>query len=151
MKSNAEFEALSCEDKFKYLHEILKCIKPECLKRVDVEPPKAPKMRKRLGESWVNLKDAEQYNWYEYSYEYFVVGLWYCDPNFTHHSGSACDRAVGFPAIDKDVIPKEPARWTFSDNTETPEWFNQDNIQDGNIWVKPLCVHADPEDNEDDD
>lgn len=38
----------------------------------------------------------------------------------------------------------------------TPEkiqylYENQDNIQDGNIWVKLLCVHDDPEDNEDDD
>ena len=152
MKSDIEFEAMDCEDKFKYLHEMLKSIKPECLERVDVKPVKAPKkIRKSLGDKWVNLKDADEYNWYEYSYEDFVVGLWYCDPNFTHYSGSACDRAVGFPALDKDVIPKEPARWTFSGNTETPEWFNQDNIQEGNIWVKLLCVHDDTEDDEDDD
>lgn len=151
MKSNAEFEAMSCEDKFKYLHEILKCIKPKCLERVDVEPPKAPKMRKRLGESWINLKDAEQYNWYEYSYEDFVIALWYFDPNFSHYSGSACDRGVGFPAIDKDIIPNDPAQWTFGNrDTPKPEWFNEDNIKEGNIWVKLLCVHADPEDNEDD-
>lgn len=153
MKSNAEFEALSCEDKFKYLHEMLKCIKPECLERVDVEPPKPPKkIRKPLGDFWVNLKDAEDYNWYPYSYEDFVVGLWYCDPNQSHYSGSACDRGVAFPAIDTDVIPNEPRQWTFGvRDTPKPEWFNEEHIRQGNIWVKPICVHADDDEDEEDD
>ena len=153
MKSDAEFEALSCEDKLKYLHEMLKCIKPECLERVGVEHPKDPKIRKRLGDFWVNLKDADQYNWLEYSYEDFVIGLWYSDPNLAHYSGSACDRSVGFPAIDVDVIPKKPEQWTFCDNTkEAHSWFNEANIKEGNIWVKLLCVHEDEsEDDEDDD
>ena len=152
MKSDIEFEALSCEDKFKYLHEMLKCIKPECLERVDGKPMKAPKkVRKPLGDFWVNLKDAEDYNWYTYSYEDFVVGLWYCDPNHSHYSGSVCDRGVAFPAIDKDVIPGDASQWTFGERDVKPEWFTDENIQEGNIWVKLLCVHADPEDNEDDD
>lgn len=152
MKSNAEFEALSCEDKFKYLHEMLKCIKPECLERVDVEPPKAPKkIRKPLGDFWVNLKDAEDYNWYTYSYEDFVVGLWYGDPNHSHYSGSACDRGVAFPVIDKDVIPGDASQWAFGERDVKPEWFTDENIQKGNIWVKLLCVHDASEDEEDDD
>lgn len=152
MKSNAEFEALSCEDKFKYLHEILKCIKPECLERVDGKPMKAPKkVRKPLGDFWVNLKDAEDYNWYTYSYEDFVVGLWYCDPNHSHYSDSACDRGVAFPAIDKDVIPGDASQWTFGKCDVKPEWFTDEHIQEGNIWVKLLCVHDASEDEEDDD
>ena len=153
IKSDIEFEAMSCEDKFEYLHEVLKSIKPECLERVDGKPMKAPKkVRKPLGDKWVNLKDAEDYKWYAYSYEDFVVGLWYCDPNHSHYSGSACDRGVAFPAIDKDIIPNEPLQWTFGDrDTLKPEWFNEENIQKGNIWVKLLCVHDASEDEEDDD
>lgn len=149
MKSDIEFEAMDCEDKFKYLHEMLKSIKPECLERVDGKPMKAPKkIRKSLDDKWVNLKDAEDYKWYEYSYEDFVVGLWYSNPNKSHYSGSACDRGVAFPAIDKDEIPNEIHHWTFGEREVKPEWFNEDNIQEGNIWVKPLCVHDDTEDDE---
>lgn len=139
----SDFELMTTPEKVQYLYEKLNKIKPECFKEDPIQP---------LGESWINLKDADQYNWYEYSYEDFVVGLWYCDPNFTHYSGSACDRAVAFPAIDKDIIPNDPAQWTFGNrDTPKPEWFNDDNIREGNIWVKLLCVHDDPEDNEDDD
>lgn len=156
MTKKIDFKGLSIGEKleviqnqFESLQKLVDKIKPECFIEESEEEP--PVERKRLGESWINLKDADQYNWYEYFYEDFVVGLWYCDPNFTHYSGSACDRAVGFPAIDKDVIPKEPDQWTFGDGREAPEWFNDDNIKEGNIWVKLLCVHADPKDNEDDD
>lgn len=147
-----DFEALSCEEKFDYLNEMLKRIKPECLERVDGKPMKAPKkVRKPLGDFWVNLKDAEEYNWYTYSYEDFVVGLWYCDPNHSHYSDSAHDRGVAFPAIDKDVIPGDASQWTFGERGVKPEWFTDENIQEGNIWVKLLCVHADPEDFEDEE
>lgn len=151
MKSNAEFEAMSCEDKFTYLHEILKCIKPECLEKVEVEPPKAPKMRKRLGDFWVNLKDAKEYKWYGYSYEDFVMGIWYINPNNSHYSGSTNDRAVGFPAIDSDVIPDDPDQWSFGASEEEHEWFTEENIKEGLIWVKPLMVHADDDDEDEDD
>ena len=147
-----DFEALSCEEKFDYLNEMLKRIKPECLERVDGKPMKAPKkVRKPLGDFWVNLKDAEEYNWYTYSYEDFVVGLWYCDPNHSHYSASARDRGVAFPEIDKDVIPGDASQWTFGERGVKPEWFTDENIQEGNIWVKLLCVHADPEDFEDEE
>ena len=152
MKSDIEFEAMDCEDKFKYLHEVLKSIKPECLERVDGKPMKAPKkVRKPLGDFWVNLKDAKEYKWHEYFYEDFVMGIWYINPNNSHYSGSTNDRAVGFPAIDSGVIPDHPKQWSFGASEEEHEWFTEENIKEGLIWVKPLMVHADDDDEDEDD
>ena len=135
MENNTiDFEALSCEEKFDYLNEMLKRIKPECFK--DEESTKV----KPLGDFWVNLKDAKGYNWSKYSYEDFVIGLWSFDPNKANHSGSACDRNVGFPRNFKG-IPNETSHWDFGDGKEVPDWFTQSNINEGNIWVKPLFVH----------
>ena len=73
-----DYERMTTPEKVQYLYEKLNNLKPECLERVDGKPMKAPKkVRKPLGDFWVNLKDAEDYNWYTYSYEDFVVGLWY--------------------------------------------------------------------------
>ena len=151
MKSNSEFEMLSCKDKFKYLHELLTAIKLECFNEAEVEVPKAPAKKKPLGDFWVNLKDAKEYKWHEYSYEDFVMGVWYSNPNNSHYSGSANDRAVGFPTIDYDEIPDDPDQWSFGASEDDHEWFNEENIKEGNIWVKPLMVHADPDEDEDDD
>ena len=147
----SDFELMNTPEKIQYLYEKLNKIKPECF--IEESEEEHPVKCKPLGDFWVNLKDADEYYWSDYSYEDFVVGLWHSDPNLAHYSENACDRAVGFPAIDVDVIPKKPEQWDFGDNQEAPSWFNEDNIKEGNIWVKLLCVHADPEDykKEDDD
>ena len=137
-----DYECMTTPEKVQYLYEKLNKLKPECF----VEEPNQP-----LGDFWVNLKEADNFYWSEYAYEDFVVGLWYCDPNHSHYSGSACDRGVAFPAIDKDVIPGDASQWTFGERDVKPEWFTDENIQEGNIWVKLLCVHDASEDNEDDD
>ena len=151
---NVDFEGLSIGEKFEViqnqfdtLQKLVNKIKPECF----MEEEEPPIVRQPVGDYWINLKDADDYYWSEYSYEDFVVGLWYCDPNHSHYSGSACDRGVAFPAIDKDVIPGDASQWTFGERGVKPEWFTDENIQEGNIWVKLLCVHADPEDDEEDD
>lgn len=143
-----DYECMTTPEKVQYLYEKLNKIKPECFMEEE-EPPK--KIRKPLGDFWANLKDAEDYKWYPYSYEDFVVGLWYSDPNHSHYSCSTNDRAVGFPAIDSDVIPDHPKQWSFGASEEEHEWFTEENIKEGLIWVKPLMVHADDDDDEDDD
>ena len=143
----SDFELMNTPEKIQYLYEKLNKIKPECF----MEEEEPPVVRQPVGDYWINLKDANDYYWSEYSYEDFVVGLWYCDPNHSHYSGSACDRGVAFPAIDKDVIPGDASQWTFGKCDVKPKWFTDENIQEGNIWVKLLCVHDDTEDDEDDD
>ena len=144
-----DYERMSTGEKIQFLYDKLNRVKPECFE--EVEAPKAPKARKPLGDFWVNLKDAKEYKWYEYSYEDFVMGIWYINPNNSHYSGSTNDRAVGFPAIDSDVIPDDPDQWSFGASEEEHEWFTEENIKEGLIWVKPLMVHADDDDEDEDD
>ena len=151
------FEGLSIGEKFdvilnqfESIQKRLDKIKPECflIEEKSTEPitPREP-----LGDFWVCLKDAKEYKWHEYSYEDFVMGIWCINPNNSHYSGSTNDRAVGFPAIDSDVIPDHPKQWSFGASEEEHEWFTEENIKEGLIWVKPLMVHADDDDEDEDD
>lgn len=141
------FEGLSIGEKFdvilnqfESIQKRLDKIKPECflIEEKSTEPitPREP-----LGDFWVCLKDADNYYWSEYAYEDFVIGLWGCDANKVRHSGSAENRNVGYPKEFYGVSPNKTEHWSFGSGKPIPEWFTQENIDNGRIWVKPLCVH----------
>lgn len=148
---NVDFEGLSIGEKFEViqnqfdtLQKLVNKIKPECFMEEEEEPPV---VRQPVGDYWINLKDADDYYWSEYSYEDFVVGLFGCDANRVRHSGSASSRNVAFPKEFYGASPDKVCHWDFGGGKPIPEWFNQENIDRGKIWVKPLCIHeVEPED-----
>ena len=149
---NVDFEGLSIREKFEVIQnqfdtiqKLVNKIKPECFMEEEEEPPL---VRQPVGDYWINLKDADDYYWGEYSYEDFVVGLFGCDANRVRHSGSVTNRSVAFP---KEFYPDKTCHWSFGDGTPIPKWFTQENINKGKIWVKPLMVHADDDDEDEDD
>ena len=136
-----DYERMTTPEKVQYLYEKLNNLKPECFKE---EPPL---VRQPVGDYWINLKDADDYYWGEYSYEDFVVGLFGCDANKVRHSGGAENRNVAFPKEFYEASPDKVCHWDFGGGKPIPEWFNQENINNGKIWVKPICVHdVEPED-----
>lgn len=149
---SVDFEGLSIGEKFEviqnHLDNLIKLvnrIKPECL--VEEEEEELPIERKPVGDFWVNLKEADNFYWGEYAYEDFVVGLFGCDANRVHRSGSASSRNVAFPKEFYEASPDKVCHWDFGDGKPIPEWFNQENIDRSKIWVKPLCIHeVEPED-----
>lgn len=127
-----DYERMTTGEKIQFLYDKLNRVKPECF----VEEPTQP-----LGDFWVCLKDADNYYWSEYAYEDFVIGLWGCDANRVRHSGSAENRNVGYPKEFYEASPNKTEHWSFGSGKPIPEWFTQENIDNGRIWVKPLCVH----------
>ncbi len=138
----SDFELMNTPEKIQYLFEKLNEIKPECFKEKTNQP---------LGDFWVNLKEADNFYWSEYAHEDFVVGLFGCDANKVRHSGSASSRNVAFPKEFYGDSPDKVCHWDFGGGKPIPEWFNQENIDRGKIWVKPICVHADDDEDEEDD
>ena len=133
-----DYERMTTPEKVQYLYEKLNKLKPECF----VEEPNQP-----LGDFWINLKEANNYYWSEYFYEDFVVGLFEGDANKVRHSGAASSRNVAFPNQLYGASPDKVCHWDFGGGKPIPEWFNQENINNGKIWVKPICVHdVEPED-----
>lgn len=140
-----DYERMTTPEKVQYLYEKLNKIKPECFMEENEEEP--PVVRKPVGDFWVNLKEADNFYWGEYSYEDFVIGLFGCDANRVRHSGSVTNRSVAFPKEFYGASPDKTCHWSFGDGTPIPEWFSQENIDKGKIWVKPLCLHeVEPED-----
>lgn len=136
---NIDFEDLSLEDKCMYLNEMLNRIKPECFKGETIQTPKL----KALGNFWVNLKDAEEYYWDSYAYEDFVMGVWTTDPNKLYRSNSVCERRVAYLGGLNCGSANCADDWDFDDACgDRPEWFTQDAIDKGKIWVKPLIAHG---------
>lgn len=136
---NIDFEDLSLEDKCMYLNEMLKRIKPECFNGETMQTPKL----KALGDFWVNLKDAKEYYWDSYDYEDFVMGVWSTDPNKLYRSNDVCKRRVAYLSGLNCGSANLADDWDFGDDCEErPEWFTQDAIDKGHIWVKPLIAHG---------
>ena len=136
---NIDFEDFSDEEKFDYLYKMLNSIKPECFADCARDASKL----KALGDFWVNLKDAEEYYWDSYNYEDFVMGVWTTDPNKLYHSNSACERRVAYLSGLNCGSANCADDWDFSEYCEErPEWFDQDAIDKGKIWVKPLIAHG---------
>ena len=137
--TDIDFEDFSDEEKFDYLYKMLNSIKPECFADCARDASKL----KSLGDFWVNLKDAEEYYWDSYDCEDFVVGVWTTDPNKLYHSNTTCERRVAYPSGLKCVSANCADDWAFSEYCEErPEWFTQDAIDKGHIWVKPLIAHG---------
>jgi hypothetical protein len=137
--TDIDFEDFSDEEKFEYLYKMLNSIKPECFADCARDASKL----KSLGDFWVNLKDAEEYYWDSYDYEDFVVGVWTTDPNKLYRSNNACERRVAYLSGLKCVSANCADDWAFSEYCEErPEWFTQDAIDNGHIWVKPLIAHG---------
>ena len=137
--TDIDFEDFSNEEKFDYLYKMINSIKPECF----VDGVKDVAKLKALGDFWVNLKDAEEYYWDSYSYEDFVMGVWTTDPNKLYHSNSACERRVAYLSGLNCGSANCADDWDFSEYCEErPEWFDQDAIDKGKIWVKPLIAHG---------
>lgn len=135
----ADFYGFSEEEKFNYLYNMVKSIKPECF----VDGVKDVAKLKALGDFWVNLKDAEEYYWDSYAYEDFVMGVWTTDPNKLYHSNSACERRVAYLSGLNCGSANCADDWDFNEYCEErPEWFDQDAIDKGKIWVKPLIAHG---------
>ena len=136
---NIDFEDFSDEEKFDYLYKMLNSIKPECFADCARDASKL----KALGDFWVNLKDAEEYYWDSYAYEDFVMGVWTTDPNKLYRSNSACERRVAYLSGLNCGSANCADDWDFSEYCEErPEWFDQDAIDKGKIWVKPLIAHG---------
>ena len=136
---NIDFEDFSDEEKFDYLYKMLNSIKPECFADCARDASKL----KALGDFWVNLKDAEEYYWDSYNYEDFVMGVWTTDPNKLYHSNSVCERRVAYLSGLNCGSANCADDWDFSEYCEErPEWFDQDAIDKGKIWVKPLIAHG---------
>lgn len=140
MKGNTiEFEGFSEEEKFNYLYNVVKSIKPECFVGGVNDVAKL----KALGDFWVNLKDAKEYYWDSYNYEDFVMGVWTTDPNKLYSSNSACERRVAYLSGLRCCSANCADDWDFSEYCEErPEWFTQDALDKGKIWVKPLIAHG---------
>lgn len=137
--TDIDFEDFSDEEKFDYLYKMLNSIKPECFADCARDASKL----KSLGDFWVNLKDAEEYYWDSYAYEDFVMGVWTTDPNKLYHSNSACERRVAYLSGLNCGSANCADDWDFSEYCEErPEWFDQDAIDKGKIWVKPLIAHG---------
>lgn len=137
--TDIDFEDFSDEEKFEYLYKMLNSIKPECFADCARDASKL----KSLGDFWVNLKDAEEYYWDSYDYEDFVVGVWTTDPNKLYRSNNACERRVAYLSGLKCVSANCADDWDFIEYCEErPEWFTQDAIDKGHIWVKPLIAHG---------
>ena len=133
------FEDFSNEEKFDYLYKMLNSIKPECFADCARDASKL----KALGDFWVNLKDAEEYYWDSYEYEDFVMGVWTTDPNKLYRSNNACERRVAYLSGLNCGSANCADDWDFSEYfEERPEWFTQDAIDKGHIWVKPLIAHG---------
>lgn len=136
---NIDFEDFSNEEKFDYLYKMINNIKPECFADCVRDASKL----KALGDFWVNLKDAEEYYWDSYSYEDFVLGVWTTDPNNLYRSNNACERRVAYLSGIGCCSANCADDWDFSDDCgDRPEWFTQDAIDKGKIWVKPLITHG---------
>lgn len=137
--TDIDFEDFSDEEKFDYLYKMINSIKPECFADCARDASKL----KSLGDFWVNLKDAEEYYWDSYAYEDFVMGLWTTDPNKLYHSNSACERRVAYLSGLNCGSANCADDWDFNEYCEErPEWFDQDAIDKGKIWVKPLIAHG---------
>ena len=137
--TDIDFEDFSNEEKFDYLYKMINSIKPECFADCARDASKL----KALGDFWVNLKYAEEYYWDSYSYEDFVMGVWTTDPNKLYHSNSACERRVAYLSGLNCGSANCADDWDFSEYCEErPEWFDQDAIDKGKIWVKPLIAHG---------
>lgn len=137
--TDINFEDFSDEEKFDYLYNMVNSIKPECF----VDDVKDASKLKSLGDFWVNLKDAEEYYWGSYDCEDFVIGVWTTDPNKLYHSNSACERRVAYLSVPNCGSANCADDWYFSEYCgDRPEWFTQDAIDEGHIWVKPLIAHG---------
>lgn len=137
--TDIDFEDFSDEEKFDYLYKMLNSIKPECFADCARDASKL----KSLGDFWVNLKDAEEYYWDSYDYEDFVMGVWTTDPNKLYRSNNACERRVAYLSGICGDSADCADDWDFSEYCEErPEWFTQDAIDNGHIWVKPLIAHG---------
>lgn len=137
--TDINFEDFSDEEKFDYLYKMINSIKPECFADCARDASKL----KSLGEFWVNLKDAKEYYWDSYNYEDFVMGVWTTDPNKLYRSNDACERRVAYLSGLNCGSANCADDWDFSEYCEKrPEWFDQDAIDKGKIWVKPLITHG---------
>lgn len=137
--TDIDFEGFSDEEKFNYLYKMINSIKPECFADCARDASKL----KALGDFWVNLKDAEEYYWDSYAYEDFVMGVWTTDPNKLYHSNNVFERRVGYLSELNCGSANCADDWDFSDDCrDSPEWFTQDAIDKGHIWVKPLIAHG---------
>lgn len=137
--TNIDFEDFSNEEKFDYLYKMINSIKPECFADCARDASKL----KALGDFWVNLKDAEEYYWDSYNYEDFVMGVWTTDPNKLYRSNNACERRVAYLSGLNCGSANCADDWDFNEYCEErPEWFDQDAIDKGKIWVKPLIAHG---------
>lgn len=137
--TDIDFEDFSDEEKFNYLYKMINSIKPECFADCARDASKL----KSLGDFWVNLKDAEEYYWDSYAYEDFVMGVWTTDPNKLYRSNNACERRVAYLSGLNCGSANCADDWDFGDDCgDRPEWFTQDAIDKGHIWVKPLIAHG---------
>lgn len=128
-----DYERMTTPEKVQYLYEKLNKVKPECF----VEEPNQP-----LGDFWVCLKDAKKYDWEEYTYDDFLVSRWgFSDPNMVNRSCNVDGHIVGYPNDDGKPNYSKVSSWSFCCTQKTPDWFTQENIDNGRIWVKPIIVH----------
>ena len=127
-----DYERMTTGEKIQFLYDKLNRVKPECF----VEEPNQP-----LGDFWVCLKEAKKYDFLEYAYDDFVIGSWYSDPNKANRSCNTDDHTIGYPNNDDTPSFNKIEDWAFGCTRKAPDWFTQENLDEGHIWVKPVVVH----------
>lgn len=128
----SDFKLMNTPEKIEYLFNKLNEIKPECFKEKTNQP---------LGDFWVCLKDAKKYDIEAYGFDDFMVALWCIDPNKATRSCNTDDLSLGYPNMDNDAGFDKAEAWMFGANREIPDWFTQENLDRGFLWVKPVIVH----------
>lgn len=128
----SDFELMTTPEKVQYLYEKLNKLKPECF----VEETNKP-----LGDFWVNLKDAKKYNWLEYAFDDFLVALWCIDPSNVNRSCNTDDLSLCYPNTEGNKDFDKAESWSFGSIREIPDFFTQENLDRGFLWVKPVVVH----------
>lgn len=138
-----DYDMMSTGEKIQFLYDKLNRIKPGCFK--DYKESNKP-----MGDFWVNLKDAEGYDWNTYDCEDFLVTFSTSNPNNSSYSADADSYTVAYPHDFYEGAPNQGKHWLCGNHVDRPNWFTTHNINEGAIWVKPIIIHP-VKDEEDDE
>lgn len=130
------FEKLSTDEKLAYIKEMLMCIKPDCF---DEGESKKEEPKMALGDFYVRLDKADKFDFNEYNCEDFIIKYAFEDPTHDKMSADADSYCILYPYIFE--YPTKADSWCCGSDWTKPEWFKQEMIDKGHIWVKPLVVH----------
>lgn len=145
MEDNAiDFNALTCKEKLDYLFEVIQQLKPDCFEKAEavvglMKETKKEEPKMALGDFYVRLDKADKFDFNEYDCEDFIIKYDFEDPTHAKMSADADSYCILYPYI-SDCSAKADS-WCCGIDWTKPEWFKQEMIDKGRIWVKPIVVH----------